>query len=175
MPRTRQAAAQRTLSFGNQRVTKPSVTPPVHNKANLVDSSAPSNSDQQIPIIKSRQDKTLAKPSKLQSSELVSAESLPEEDKQALKLGVKDLQRYWKKEEQSRGTKRVHQGDLDLEEKILRHFDISGQYGPCIGIDRLKRWRRANTLNLNPPIEVLTVLLKGSFVKQQSHVEYLLS
>lgn len=26
----------------------------------------------------------------------------------------------------------VHQDDLDLEEKILRHFDLSSQYGVCL-------------------------------------------
>ena len=31
---------------------------------------------------------------------------------------------------------------------------------PCVGIARTKRWHRANRLNLQPPIEVLTVLLK---------------
>ena len=54
----------------------------------------------------------------------------------------------------------VHQQGLSLNEKILRHFDLSSQYGPCIGIARLKRWKRANGLGLKPPVEVLTVLLK---------------
>ncbi|OAG42932.1 hypothetical protein AYO21_02883 [Fonsecaea monophora] len=54
----------------------------------------------------------------------------------------------------------VHQSDLSLHEKILRHFDLSSQYGPCIGIPRLQRWRRANTLGLEPPVEVLAVLLR---------------
>ena len=54
----------------------------------------------------------------------------------------------------------VHQQGLSLNEKILRHFDLSSQYGPCIGIARMKRWKRANGLGLKPPIEVLTVLLK---------------
>lgn len=31
---------------------------------------------------------------------------------------------------------------------------------PCIGISRMKRWHRAERLKLNPPIEVLAVLLK---------------
>lgn len=29
------------------------------------------------------------------------------------------------------GRHLVHQGDLDVEEKILRHFDLSSQYGVC--------------------------------------------
>ena len=31
---------------------------------------------------------------------------------------------------------------------------------PCIGIQRTKRWKRALRLGLDPPIEVLAVLLK---------------
>lgn len=54
----------------------------------------------------------------------------------------------------------VHQEGLSVNDKILRHFDLSSQYGPCVGIPRLKRWKRADTLGLNPPIEVLAVLLK---------------
>ena len=63
-----------------------------------------------------------------------------------------------------------------MNEKILRHFDLSSHYGvswtcnlelsqlihnqPCIGIARTKRWHRANRLNLHPPLEVLSVLLQ---------------
>lgn len=47
-----------------------------------------------------------------------------------------------------------------MNEKILRHFDLSSQYGPCIGIQRIRRWRRAYGLGLNPPVEVLAVLLR---------------
>jgi DNA polymerase delta subunit 4 len=54
----------------------------------------------------------------------------------------------------------VHQKDVALHEKILRHFDLSSQYGPCIGITRLSRWKRADTLGLEPPVEVLAVLLR---------------
>lgn len=54
----------------------------------------------------------------------------------------------------------VHQKDLPLHEKILRHFDLSGQYGSCIGITRLARWKRANGLGLEPPLEVLAVLIR---------------
>lgn len=54
----------------------------------------------------------------------------------------------------------MHQNSLALEEKILRHFDLSSQYGPCIGVTRVNRWKRANKLGLKPPIEVLAVALQ---------------
>jgi len=70
------------------------------------------------------------------------------------------LKKYWQAEEASRLAPRVHQSSLPLHEKILRHFDLSSQYGPCIGIQRLQRWKRANMLGLEPPVEVLAVLLR---------------
>jgi DNA polymerase delta subunit 4 len=54
----------------------------------------------------------------------------------------------------------VHQKELSLEEMILRHFDLSSLYGPCIGITRLNRWKRAQVLGFSPPIEVLALALK---------------
>ena len=54
----------------------------------------------------------------------------------------------------------MHQKDVHLHEKILRHYDLSSEYGSCIGITRLKRWKRAQGMDLSPPIEVLAVLLK---------------
>ena len=47
-----------------------------------------------------------------------------------------------------------------MEEKILRHFDLSSQFGPCIGITRVNRWKRAQRLGLNPPLDVLAVALQ---------------
>ena len=89
------------------------------------------------------------------------------------------IKKYWKKEEESRLAPRgmsrpprhrssrltmvsfpVHQRSLTTNEKILRHFDLSTQYGPCIGISRMKRWKRAEGLGLNPPVEVMAVLLR---------------
>jgi hypothetical protein len=50
---------------------------------------------------------------------------------------------------------------------------------PSIGIPRTKRWKRAAALNLNPPIEVLAVLLKQDAKKsgsmQRSQVDELMS
>lgn len=80
---------------------------------------------------------------------------------QAGKVTDAQIKRYWMGVEAARISKRVHQEDLSQAEKVLRYFDVSSQYGPCIGIPRAKRWYRAEKLGLNPPIEVLAVLLKG--------------
>lgn len=50
---------------------------------------------------------------------------------------------------------------------------------PCIGIARIKRWKRANMLGLKPPVEILAVLLKeadkGNAKVQRAHVDELMS
>ncbi|KMU89648.1 hypothetical protein CIHG_07455 [Coccidioides immitis H538.4] len=100
------------------------------------------------------------------------------EDKKAEALTEEDIRRYWEAEEAKMSAPRVHQEGLSIHEKILRHFDLSNQYGPCIGIARIKRWRRAHTLDLNPPIEVLAVLLKDEargVAREKAYIDELLS
>lgn len=50
---------------------------------------------------------------------------------------------------------------------------------PCIGIARMKRWNRADRLGLNPPIEVLAVLLKeeskGTKNMETAHIDDILN
>ncbi|KIW64616.1 hypothetical protein PV04_09539 [Phialophora macrospora] len=100
-------------------------------------------------------------PSKTSAKRRVKAvKGKDERELAAEKITDAQLKKYWQKEEESRLAPRVHQQSIPLHEKILRHFDLSSQYGPCIGIPRLTRWRRANTLGLQPPIEVLAVLLR---------------
>ncbi|KAG9030308.1 hypothetical protein FRB95_004140 [Tulasnella sp. JGI-2019a] len=41
---------------------------------------------------------------------------------------------------------------------ILRRFDLSYEYGPCVGFTRMERWERANKLGLNPPPIVRQIL-----------------
>ena len=102
-----------------------------------------------------------------------------DEETRARKLPEKDLKAYWRRKEAERKAPRVHQENLTVSEKVLREWDMSGQYGPCIGIARLKRWKRANVLGLQPPIEVLAVLLQGQdagdLKMQRAHVDELLS
>jgi DNA polymerase delta subunit 4 len=48
--------------------------------------------------------------------------------------------------------------DLPPEERRLRLFDLDKRYGPCIGMTRSERWRRAQELGLNPPPDVHAIL-----------------
>lgn len=104
---------------------------------------------------------------------------LGDEEARARKVPETQINRYWRAKESERKAPRVHQGDLTTHEKILREWDMQSSYGPCIGIARLKRWKRANALGLEPPIEVLAVLLKemneGVTKGQRAHVDELMS
>ena len=57
--------------------------------------------------------------------------------------------------------------------------DADGVQKPCIGIPRMKRWKRAEGLGLKPPVEVLAVLLKeeksGNVKAERAFMEGLLT
>ncbi|KAJ4306792.1 hypothetical protein N0V88_000159 [Collariella sp. IMI 366227] len=110
-------------------------------------------------------------------------------EQQAARLSDAAIERYWSGIESGRSARAVHRkhGEgLSTGEKVLRYFDVSSQYGgkliddqPCIGITRLKRWQRAQRLGLNPPVEVLAVLLKedekGNKKMERAHMDELLN
>ena len=48
----------------------------------------------------------------------------------------------------------VHGKDESKFITILRTFDLSSEYGPCVGVSRLERWERAKDMGLDPPQEV---------------------
>lgn len=52
-----------------------------------------------------------------------------DEEGQARKMTDAQIKKYWQAKERERKAPRVHQGDLTLQEKILREWDMSGQYG----------------------------------------------
>ncbi|KAF5511081.1 DNA polymerase delta subunit 4 [Colletotrichum siamense] len=97
----------------------------------------------------------------------------------AEKISDAQINKYWKSIEAERIAPRVHQKDVTMAEKVLRYFDVSSQYGPCIGLQRMKRWERADRLGLNPPIEVLAVLLKeekkGTSNIERAHMDELMN
>ncbi|KAJ7068724.1 DNA polymerase delta, subunit 4-domain-containing protein [Mycena amicta] len=55
--------------------------------------------------------------------------------------------------------KLIHAEDENVFHDILRVFDTSYEYGPCIGVTRLERWERAEAMGLSPPTEVHDILV----------------
>ena len=64
----------------------------------------------------------------VETAEPEAPEKAPEEVS-ARNVSDKEIIQYWQKKEKERKAPRVHQKDLDLHEKILREWDMSGQYG----------------------------------------------
>ncbi|RDB15369.1 DNA polymerase delta subunit 4 [Hypsizygus marmoreus] len=52
----------------------------------------------------------------------------------------------------------IHAEGQNKVHEILRVFDMSYEYGPCVGVSRLERWERAAALGLNPPKEIREIL-----------------
>lgn len=150
---------QSTLSF-NHKVTKSGTAKPgKDNKLSTPTATKVEPEPQlQTPTGEDLEEIEVSQPEKASAAQ-------PEVEKSAAELKAEkvtdaQIKRYWKGVEAARISKRVHQEDLSQAEKVLRYFDVSSQYGPCIGIPRAKRWYRAEKLGLNPPIEVLAVLLR---------------
>ncbi|KZV40934.1 hypothetical protein F511_05179 [Dorcoceras hygrometricum] len=51
--------------------------------------------------------------------------------------------------------------EFDDKEEVLRQFDMNMAYGPCLGMSRLDRWKRATALGLQPPEEIGRLLRAG--------------
>ncbi|KAI9713164.1 MAG: hypothetical protein M1820_001149 [Bogoriella megaspora] len=191
--------SQSTLSFHNKnRITKPSatsnakdtkgskikqdpalLTPPVSSLPGDTHTADSQISDSEIERVPTTSEAAILRQAEKEKERIVEEKkSTPEEDA-ARKLSDAKIKAYWREKERGRLASRVHQGDLSLEEKVLREFDMSGQYGPSIGIARLSRWQRAHGLGLKPPLEVLAVLLKEqekeNFKAQRSRVDELMA
>ncbi|PMD35452.1 hypothetical protein L207DRAFT_556908 [Hyaloscypha variabilis F] len=161
--------SQKTLSFGN-KVTKPATPSSTKDKAHTINPKV-------IDVGHVSSKAAVTEQARVEV-EAIKSEKTPEEER-ARKVSDAQIKRYWREREAERKAPRVHQEDVSLEEKILRLFDMSSQFGPCIGIARMKRWVRANKLGLQPPIEVLAVLLKeedkGNNKIERAHVDELMS
>ncbi|KIJ55534.1 hypothetical protein M422DRAFT_24100 [Sphaerobolus stellatus SS14] len=68
--------------------------------------------------------------------------------------------RYYKEVKKELGpVPPIHSKGQSKVYKMLRVFDNTYDYGPCVGLTRLERWERAEAMNLNPPPEVRDILL----------------
>ncbi|KAG0522652.1 hypothetical protein BDA96_07G055900 [Sorghum bicolor] len=49
------------------------------------------------------------------------------------------------------------QQEEEERERAAREFDMDMRYGPCLGVTRAQRWRRAAALGLAPPPALLAL------------------
>ncbi|KAF4978831.1 hypothetical protein FZEAL_4854 [Fusarium zealandicum] len=183
------AKGQSTLTSFSNRVTKPV---PKNAKKSIISPSVtkidPTQaSKQQKPEEIVVEEPEIQDPEPIEvdeEEEEVAPEVAPEPEKSEAELRAEkvtdaQINKYWKSIEDQWTSPRLHQEGVTLSEKVLRYFDVSSQYGPCIGIPRMKRWKRADRLGLNPPVEVLAVLLneesKGSQTIERAHMDGILN
>jgi DNA polymerase delta subunit 4 len=125
-------AQQSTLAFhgSTNRVTKP--VSKVQNGKNNALSKPAVNSIEPAIINIDAIDKP--KPTTIEADVIgqvekdVAAESTPEEEA-AKRITDAAIKKYWASKEKQRLAQRVHQQELNVYEKVLREFDVSGQYG----------------------------------------------
>ena len=115
--------AQSKLSFSNSKIHKP--TSAKEAKESPLSKSAVKALDlghiTSAPAVKAQAKVELAKPEVEKTLEELNAE----------KVTDAQIKKYWKTREAERRTLRVHQEGLAIEEKILRLFDMSSQFGVC--------------------------------------------
>lgn len=131
--RTGPTKGQSTISFAN-KVTK---SVPKDVKSNLV---TPTTTNIEVPertkpveqkvedVVDDKQDE----PEEDEEEESELKEEIPEKTEvevKAEKLTDSQVDKYWKGIEKERKAPRVHQEGLSVNDKVLRYFDVSSQYG----------------------------------------------
>jgi DNA polymerase delta subunit 4 len=114
--------SQKTLSFGS-KVTKPTGPSSTKDKAHTINlktidlghvsSEAAVVEQAWIEVERSKKERTV-------------------EEENASKVTDAQIRRYWREREAERKAPRVHQEDVSIEERVLRLFDMSSQFGVCL-------------------------------------------
>lgn len=172
-PPRRTTARQATLSF-KSKVTKPTLSKDKDKKGSTAAMAISFSDDSQDSQQDSQESQPSAPPSQKQLLQEAQQAAAAEISKDAVQMYYYELREsrlctpcvfplqllFPSTALTNKSEYLDHQDSLTLEEKILRHFDLSMQYGPAIGITRLNRWKRAHRMGFSPPIEVLAVALQ---------------
>jgi len=75
---------------------------------------------------------------------------------------------YGKSKAQQNNLPIIHGGNETKFVTILRTFDLSCEYGPCVGVSRLERWERAKDMGLDPPQEIYDILTSREGLMQET-------
>ena len=57
-----------------------------------------------------------------------------DEEKRARKITETQIKKFWREKENDRLVPRVHQEDLSVHERVLRLWDVSGEYGVSLNV-----------------------------------------
>lgn len=120
------AGAQKTLTFSTA-LSKPHSSPALKDKSNATSQSSPVIPTKEIEINPSINDKDVS----TEKATVTAGKAKSAEEIKAEKVTDAQVRRYWREREAERKSARVHQEDLSVEEKILRLFDMSSQFGVC--------------------------------------------
>lgn len=83
--------------------------------------------------------------------------------------------RYYKEVREKMGYAHpIHGNGGNKIIQMLRFFDMSYEYGPCVGMTRLERWERAEALGLNPPPEVRQILSTKEGMEKEEYAQCVL-
>jgi DNA polymerase delta subunit 4 len=126
--------SQKTISFGPTKVSKTPST-----KSKLPPSPLSKTSDIDIDVGHISSEAAIQQPT---SAELdrVKKEGFSLEEEKARKVTDAQIKRYWREREAERRAPRVHQEDLGVEEKVLRLWDMSSQYGVSASMPNRGVW-----------------------------------
>ncbi|PSS22057.1 hypothetical protein M430DRAFT_34066 [Amorphotheca resinae ATCC 22711] len=132
MPATRRArgaskTAQRTLGFTHSKSTKP--LPSSKDLSPTTPTPTPSPAVVDVGHVSS--EAAVAQQAAVEVTRVRESRDRSVEELQAKQVTDAQIRRYWREREAERIAPRVHQQDLSVEEKILRLFDMSSQYGVC--------------------------------------------
>jgi DNA polymerase delta subunit 4 len=117
---------QKALSFNQSKITKPTApSAKEKQKEEAISTTAPAPTTASIDVGHVSSEAAVAQQA---AAEIAKPAPTPEEI-EAEAVTDAQIRRYWKAREAERRTPRVHQEDLGVEEKILRLFDMSSQYG----------------------------------------------
>jgi DNA polymerase delta subunit 4 len=117
--------SQKTLSFGNSKVTKPTSSLPKDIKSSTT--IPPSKVEEVLDLGHISSEAAVEQQAHIEI-EPTKKERTAEELK-AEKVTDAQIKNYWREREAERKAPRVHQEGLSVEEKVLRLFDMSSQYG----------------------------------------------
>ncbi|WVQ62952.1 uncharacterized protein L199_001101 [Kwoniella botswanensis] len=147
--------AQPTLTFQSARPSSNTKTN-AKSKSTKLQRSEPSLSEIEVEVQKEPL-------SSRDVSPVLVEDGLKEKEKAKRRLNVKAKE--WKgivgdAKIQMGGLEPIHAGPDTHNDihHVLRVFDLTSSYGPCVGITRLQRWERAKKWGLNPPEEIRDIL-----------------